>query len=149
MLKYLNEVIVPFVKGTRKELGVDEQQPALAIFDHFKGQKTELITKLLEDHLIHSVLIPANYTGHLQPMDISVNKVIKSFLRKQFTEWHSRRLSKQLIHNDEYVPVELSMARMKRVGGAWLVKRYNHLQDNPHIVVHGFRHGGILKALRS
>ena len=36
MLQYLNEVIVPFVKGTRKGLEVDEQQPALAIFDHLK-----------------------------------------------------------------------------------------------------------------
>ena len=70
-------------------------------------------------------------------MDISVNKVIKLFLRKQFTEWYSHRLSKQLIHNDEYVPVELSMARMKRVGGTWLVKLYNHLQDTPTLLYMG------------
>ena len=40
----------------------------------------------LKDDNIHSVLIPAVYTGELQPMDISVNKVVKSFLRSKFSQ---------------------------------------------------------------
>jgi len=55
---------------------LDDQYPALAIFDHFKGQLTQNITTELEENPIHSVLIPAAYTGQLQPMDISVNKVV-------------------------------------------------------------------------
>ena len=86
MLEYIQEVIVPFVDNRREALGLNNDQPALAIFDHFKGQLTEKITNELEENYIHSVLIPVSYTGLLQPMDISVNKVIKSFLRSKFSE---------------------------------------------------------------
>ena len=72
MLEYIQEVIVPFVESKCEALGLNNDQPALAIFDHFKGQMTEKITNELEENYIHSVLIPAAYTGLLQPMDISV-----------------------------------------------------------------------------
>jgi len=38
------------------------------IFSHFNGQLTERVTQVLESQ---SVLIPAVYTGELQPIDIS------------------------------------------------------------------------------
>ena len=118
----------------------------MAIFDHFKGQLTEKVTNELEENYIHSVLIPAAYTGLLQPMDISVNKVIKSFLRSKFSEWYSYELT-ELFINDEDTIVDLSTARMKCVGGQWVVQVFEHLQDNPQIIVHGFRHAGIFDAL--
>ena len=119
----------------------------MAIFDHFKGQLTEKITNELEENYIHSVLIPASYTGLLQPMDISVNKVMKSFLHSKFSEWYSSELM-ELFANDEETPVDLSTARMKCVGGQWIVQVFEHLQDNPQIIiVHGFRHAGIFDAL--
>jgi len=68
-------------------LVLDDQYPALAIFDHFKGQLTQNITTELEENHIHSVLIPAEYTGQLQPMDISINKVVKSLLQNKFSDW--------------------------------------------------------------
>ena len=80
MLQYIKEVIVPFVDRKREDLNLDADYPALAVFDHFKGQLTDKITQELEVNKIHSVLIPAAHTGQLQPMDISVNKVVKSFL---------------------------------------------------------------------
>ena len=36
---------------------------------------------------------------------------------------------------------------MKCVGGQWIVQVFEHLQDNPQIIVHGFRHTGIFDAL--
>ena len=36
---------------------------------------------------------------------------------------------------------------MKCVSGQWLVLLYEYLEDNPHIVVHGFRHARIFDAL--
>ena len=58
----------------RKELKVSADQPALAIFDVYKGQQTEDM-KLLEEN-IHAVSVPANCTDRLQPMDLSVNKSV-------------------------------------------------------------------------
>ena len=48
----------------------------------------------LECNHIHSVLIPAAFTGKLQLKDISVNKVVKSFVRsEEFSEWYSDELT--------------------------------------------------------
>ena len=74
MLLYIKEVIVPYVDRVRYDMNVDESQAALAIFDHFKGQLTEKVVQLLEEHNIQSVLVPASCTDRLQPLNISVNK---------------------------------------------------------------------------
>ena len=53
----------------------------------------------------------------------------------------------ELFLDDNDEPVDLSTARMKCVSGNWLVQLYEHLEANPQIVVHGFRHAGIFSAL--
>ena len=116
MLKYIDQVIVPYIERRREALDLNTNHPALAIFDHFKGQLTERVTSALEENNVHSVLIPAAYTRLLQPMDISVNKVVKSFLRRNFSEWYTDKLT-ELFIDDEDTIVDLSTARMKCVGG--------------------------------
>ena len=49
MLQCIHNVIIHFVDQTRQRIGVDEQQPVLAIFNHFKGQMTERVIEELED----------------------------------------------------------------------------------------------------
>ena len=50
MLAYIDKVIVPFVDRVREDLGVGEEQAALAIFDQFKGQTTPKVMEALEKH---------------------------------------------------------------------------------------------------
>ena len=42
------------------------------------------------------VLLPANTTDSLQPMDLLVNKPAKDFLKWHFEEWYSGEVMKQL-----------------------------------------------------
>jgi len=146
MLEYVRNVIVPFVECKRDMLGLDVQYPALAIFDHFKGQLTQNITTELDENHIHSVLIPAACTGQLQPMDISVNKVVKSLLRNKFSDWYADEITELFIDGEDTV-VDISTARMKCIVGEWIVQVFEYLQANPQIIVHGFRHAGVFDAL--
>ena len=146
MIEYITGVIVPFVEQKRDDLELDKDHAAVAIFDHFKGQLTEKVTQLLEENNIHSVLIPAAYTGDLQPMDISVNKALKSFMRKKFSEWYAEQVT-ELYCNGEDDPVDLSSALMKCLGARWIEQAIEYLADNPHFIVSGFRHAGIYAAL--
>lgn len=82
MKNYLHEIFFPYVKGVRASIGLEDDYPALAIFDNFKGQETGEIMELLEEHNVHVVKLPANCTDRLQPMDISVNKAVKDFFRQ-------------------------------------------------------------------
>ena len=43
-----------------------------------------LIIKLVDAENINVVLIPVNCTDHLQPLDLSMHKAAKEFLRNEF-----------------------------------------------------------------
>ena len=43
-------------------------------------------------------------------------------------------------------PVKLSLSSLKTIGMKWLVGMVDYIQDNPEIVVNGFRKSGILQA---
>ena len=43
----------------------------------------------LEKRHIHIATVPVNCTDRLQPLDVSVNKAVKAFLRNQFQEWYA------------------------------------------------------------
>ena len=50
--------------------------------NNFNGQCTETLLKMMDDKNIKAVIIPANCTYRLQSLDLSVNKTVKTFLRK-------------------------------------------------------------------
>ncbi len=81
MIDYVKKVLLPYVNDKRVELTLPEDHPALVIFDKFNGQTTEEVFKLLEGNSIMYVIVPPNCTDRLQPLDVSVNKAAKEFLR--------------------------------------------------------------------
>ena len=54
----------------------------MVLFDAFKGQTMDSTYQLLEQNNIS-----ANCTNKLQPMNLSVNKSLKEFLKKRFGDW--------------------------------------------------------------
>ena len=84
MLAYLEKILFPYIISTREKLGLEHNQPALVIFDRFCAQYTDRILSLLEDHHVHVAIVPANCTDRLQPLDVSVNKAAKDFIRRKF-----------------------------------------------------------------
>ena len=116
MLDYIDHIIVPFVQRVRDDLKVGSEQAALALFDNFKGQMTKDF-QCLEDHNIHSALIPATCTDKLQPVDVSVNRAAKPFLEREFQDWYSKIILKQMNDKDnEPIPVNLTSVEMKHSG---------------------------------
>ena len=128
----------------RKELKLSSDQPALAIFDVFKGQQMEDVTKLLEENNIHVVSVPANCTDRLQPMDLSVNKSVKEYMRSKFRDWYSMQVQHQLDEGEEISPVDLRMSTIKPLRARWLVSLYDYLKENSSIVENGFKAAGLL-----
>ena len=108
MIQYIDGMIVPYVDQKRDNFGLGCDYPAVAIFDHFKGKLIQGVTQVLKDNNIHSVYIPAAYTGELQPMDISVNKVVISFVCAKFSECYAEQLTEQFYIGDDD-PVDLSV----------------------------------------
>ncbi len=132
-------VHVPYVDHKRKELNVPSDQPALAIFDVFKGQQTEDVIRLLQENNILVVSVPANCTDRLQPMGLSINKSVKEFMRSKFSDWYSTQVQQQLDEGAEISPVDLKMSTMKPLGARWLVSLCDYLKENSFVIENGFR----------
>ena len=143
--EYINKIIIPYVQQKRKELKLSSDQPALALFDVFKGQQTEDIADLLEENNIIVVPIPANCTDRLQPMDLSVNKSAKEFMRGKFREWYATQVQKQLDEGASQIsPVDLRMSIMKPLGARWLVSLHDYIKEHNSLILNGFKAAGIL-----
>ena len=105
-LKFLKEIILPYVKTEREMLGL-ETQPALLIYDVFRGQTTDKFLDLLKDNNILSTKIPPNMTHVFQPLDLIVNKFAKDFIKGMFSTWFSRQISLGLENGVELDDIEV------------------------------------------
>ena len=96
IVEYIKSIILPYVESKYKELKLSFDQPALATFDVFKGQQRR--------NNIHVLSVLANCTDRLQPMDLSVNKSVKEFMRGRFRDWYSEQVQQQLSEGKEITP---------------------------------------------
>ena len=94
MIEYIEKIILPYINGWCSQIE-DNSRAALVILDNFKGQTTPAVNKLLEDNNIHVSLLPSNTTDRLQPMDLTVNKPVKAFLKHKFEECYFEQIGKQ------------------------------------------------------
>ena len=95
--------------------------------DNFKGQTTTKITNRLEKNNILISWLPPNTTDRLQPMDISVNKPAKEYLKKEFEDWYLEQVMQQLDGKDmddlgsiEIQPINLGMPILQSGLMEWL-----------------------------
>ena len=147
MKEYLEQIILPYINKKRKDLKLVENHPALLIFDNFKAQCTKDLLKFLDDNNIHVVLIPANCTDKLQPLDLSVNKASKDFLRSKFQNWYAQEICSQLKGEAERKVVDLRLSVVKPLGARWMTSLYDYLKAKPDIVRNGFKEAGIVNCL--
>ena len=146
MKEYVEAVIFPYIRRQKANLKLPDDQGSLLIFDNFKAQITLSILTLLDSHYVNVVLMPANCTDRLQPMDLSVNKAAKDFLRSQFTDWYAHEVCSNLEEEDSSI-VDLKLSRIKPLHAQWMVTLYNHIKSNPDIIKNGFKKTGILDSL--
>ena len=90
--------------------------------------------------------MPANCTDRLQPLDLSVNKQAKEFLRRKFQGWFAEQIDRKLESSDNS-PVDMRLSIMKPLGASWLVELHDYMCSNPSIIINGFSASGILKSL--
>ncbi len=73
-------------------------------------------------------VVPGNCTDRLQPLDISVNKPAKDFLRAKFQEWYSEKIRDSINSEKsekEHV-VDLKLSIVKPMGAQWLIELYDY-----------------------
>ena len=140
MKDYIHNIILPYVTRKRDELKLTPDYPALILFDNFKAQCTSPLLQTLDDNNIVVLLIPPNCTDRLQPLDISVNKAAKEFMRREFQKWYAQQVCDQLQANREVTSIDLRLSVVKPLGARWLICLYDYFKENPDIIRNGFQY---------
>jgi len=147
MKDYVEKIILPYIKDKRRSLKLPGDYPGLLIFDNFKAQCTSDLLKLLNDNYINVTLVPANCTDRLQPLDLSVNKAAKEYLRGEFQTWYVKQISQQVQGHSEKKPIDLRLTAIKSLGAKWLKGLYDYLKGKLKIISNGFKEAGITSCL--
>ena len=88
---YVKEILAPYIKMKREQLEIPDT-PALLIYDAFRAHTTEGMQNKLAELNARLVMLPKNMTDHLQPLDISVNKPAKNYLKRRYAEWYTEQV---------------------------------------------------------
>jgi len=82
----------------------------------------------------------------LQPLDLSVNKSAKDFMKSKFQEWYSIIIEKQLEDGIEE-EVDMRLSIMKPLSAKWMIELYHYFVSRPDIIINGFHAAGIIDIL--
>ena len=150
-VKIIKEVLLPYIEDQRKKLR-KPNQTALLTMDVFRGQITDDVTSLLTEHNVHVVLVPNNMTHLFQPLDLTVNKHCKSFLKRLFSKWYSQQIENQLSIGKkiEEVDIKFTLTTIKPLHAQWLVEFYNEMtsESGSTVIVNGWKASGIYDGLK-
>ena len=102
----------------------------------------EEILTLLDNNHINVIIIPANCTDRLQPLNLAVNKSVKDFLRKEFRKWYADQVCSQLDENRIEL-IDLRLTSIKSLGVKWMNNAFDYINSKPEIIKNGFSNAGI------
>ena len=142
MLDYVHKILFPYCAKKRSELALPPDYRALVLFDNFNGQCTEEILTLLDDNHNNVIIIPANCTDRLQPLDLAVNKSVKDFLLREFRDWYVKQVCSQL-DEDHVEPIDLRLTTIKPLGARRMANAFDYIKSKPEIIKNGFSSAGI------
>ena len=144
----IKKILIPYIKRKREELNVPNK-PWLLICDVFKGQWTEAVKNVVEESNGKMVSVPNNWTNYFQPLDLTVNKSSKDFLRKETEGWYSQEIVKQMEaeKRSDQIKVDVRVSVVKPLHAKWIVKYYDNARTKPQLIINGWKESGIIDHL--
>ena len=92
----LTKIMILYTETVKKEMKLSDSQKAIIVWDTFKGQNNNDVQNLPEKHNTAEVIVPENTTVFNQPLDVSVNRPSKHFMREKFQGWYTREVEKKI-----------------------------------------------------
>ena len=139
--------LIPYVEKTRENLGLNKDFPWLLINNVLKGQWTDPVKSVVNQPRRKMVPVPNNWTSYFQPLDISVNKPCKDFLRNEAQTWYSSQILEQMkagkVPHEIKVGTQLSV--IKPLHAKWVTKYNDYIRSKPDIVRNGWQKSKIIE----
>ena len=92
-------------------------------------------------------------TQLFQPLDLTVNRHCKSFLKNKFAEWLSRQFNNQLALGKKVEDIEMKfpLTTVKPIHACWITEFYNPMstEEGINIILNVWKASGILGAVQN
>jgi len=82
------EILLEWLEKIWLNLNLSPGLKPLLLFDHCKVHTSKKILDFLKNNNILYDIIPAGTTGYLQPLDVSINKPLKTYIKQKFDHWY-------------------------------------------------------------
>ena len=82
---------------------------SVIIMDTFKGQDNDEVAKLFRKNICALIIVPHNLTNKSEPLDITVNKPARSFIKDKYNMWYTEQVVKQLNEGKAPADVDVSL----------------------------------------
>ena len=154
MINLLESVVDPYFCQLKEEFGLQNDQNALILWDAFKAQSTDKVTKDLESLNIVQVMVPKNMTHLLQPLDLTTNASVKKVEKKCFSEYFTNAITKEILRDPKRdvttTEVDLRLSILKPEHAKVMRKVYEFLQSEKgcDVIKAGWRAAGITDVLK-
>ena len=98
----------------------------------------------------NSVFVPAECTGELQPLDLSISEEFKATMKRSFSCWYADEVKQALNQGVslDNLKVNLRASLIKPLHAKWLMLAMPTLQENTGVFHIGFEKNGIIKFLQ-
>ena len=126
MKQWLQKVAIPWKHAKIQKLELKHDQKGLLIFDCWSVHKQQEWIDACKNAGFEIVFIPAGYTDHFQPMDLTVNKNFKDNIRNSFDEFLVNLLTEQYQQSKE-LDLLLSLPDLKKNIVEWCDFSYNKI----------------------
>ena len=93
--------------------------------------------------------MPPNCRDCLQPLDVSINKPVKDFIQRKFTDWYAEKIVGHKDGGTANQPVDLKLSIMKPIGAKWVIEASDYIKSHLEMIRNGFKNTGILDFLKS
>ena len=105
------------------------RQRSLLVLDSFRCHRTESVKNILKDDNTDLAIIPGGMTSMLQPLDVGINKPMKSALRRKWNGWMS---------GDEHTFTKGGRMRKPEMNQIceWILQAWEEL--DPQIIIRSF-----------
>ena len=142
------EIVFPYLEDTKQTKSYPLEQHALIIIDTFKRQDNDTLKKLCAENNCEVVIVPHNFTNKSKPLDLSVNKTSKSFIK--YNDWFADQVF--TLQNGKYptdVKTSSKLSNLKPIHARWIVDWYNHVIKEKEMIARGFKSAVILETVQN
>ena len=152
-VRLIEQVLVPYIKKSKKEKVIPNDQKSLLIWDAFKAQSTANVFDVLSKHEIESVMVPKNMTHLFQPLDLTTNVSLKKIEKRAFSKYFSSSImearKKNPTRDVTIIKVDLRLSVLRPLHANVMKEVYQFFESLKvkEVILAGWRAAGITESL--